>query len=248
LKDRALRFLITSYWLIAQARADRIAPSAGEVATRLHAMRANRELTEPLRRLLAERDLAEQSIARALRSTEAPLTEKEVRRYYTRHTGAFERRERRYFDIVEHLPNLVAARTLMSEVVAGRRRVREPIREALDRPRPGQYVLPTKRPIYKAIFASRPHVYVGPVTLNGEYAFFRVTRVSKRKVAPLASVRPTIERRLSEAQRRRVLSRFLRQLRARWIPQTDCAAAYVTVDCREYAGPPIGDERLSGLS
>jgi hypothetical protein len=223
-------------------------PTSREVAARLEAAHGLSAHQPPeLRRLIVERALAEEKIEQRLRHGEAPIALPKVKRYYLRNIFRFERRERRYFDIIENLPSPSIGRELISEIETGHGATNAPIREVLDRPRLGEYIPVAKRPIYRAIFETRPNAYVGPVPLNNAFAIFKVTRIRPRKVEPFARVRATTERWLAAAEHRHTLEQFLKAWRARWLAQTSCAAAYVMVDCREHRGSPASQEVPEGL-
>jgi hypothetical protein len=246
-KDEALRFLISSAWLIGDVKAKGFAPSAEEVTGWLNGKEPLGGASKASRRLVVERELAEERIERWLRSREAGISRTQVARYYGRHIGRFERRERRYFDIIEHLADASAGRRIMSEIASGHRRTETPIHEVLDRPRTGEVVLATKRPIYKAIFAARSRAYVGPVRLNGGYAIFKVTRIIARRVAPLARMRGAIERQLAKIAHHQAVASFLRKWATRWRAKTSCTAGYVIANCRQYAGVQRLEPALTDL-
>jgi hypothetical protein len=234
LKAKALRFLISSYWLI------------GEAGT--HAMWVGLErVPADLGELRNDRRLAVREVERELRSREAPATNTKVLRYYKEHISKFESRERRYFDIVEHLPNKGVGRHLMERLATGHRIANGIIEENLYRPRVGEAVLPEKQAITEAIFAARPDIYVGPVPLEGLFAFFRVTRIMPRRVEPLSRARGSVERQLSQDEHRSALTRFLRDWHSHWQSRTVCMASYVTPDCRNFGGASGTGEVPEGL-
>jgi hypothetical protein len=176
-----------------------------------------------------------------------PVTRAQVLRYYAEHVSRFERRERRYFDIIENLRGREIGRRIMDDLAIGGPSPETPIHEVLDRPRSGQVVLATKRPIYRAIFRARPDTWVGPLPLNGYYAIFRVTRVTPRVVVPLLRTRMPIDNALAEDARRRALNRFLKVWTVRWTAATSCRAGYIVLGCRQYRGPREAQEVPSGL-
>jgi hypothetical protein len=247
-KAKALRFLISSQWLIQEARAHGLGLSASEVSHRLQGQRhGGAARSRAARRLMLERELAAQGLTNYLQERETPVSRAQVLRYYATHVSRFERRERRYFDIIENLRGQEAGKRIMDGLAHGRPSPETPIHEVLDRPRPGQFVRPTKRPIYSAIFRAAPHRYVGPLPLNGYYAIFRVTRVIPRVVVPLSRARKTIDAALAQEAHRSALKRFLDAWTARWTAATSCRAGYVVLGCRQYRGSPTAPEVPSGL-
>jgi hypothetical protein len=93
-----------------------------------------------------------------------------------------------------------------------------------------------KKAIYRAVFAARPRVYVGPFHLNSYYVIFRITRITPRVLQPLARVASAIAKQLAEDEHRQALARFTKALWASWVGRTDCSAGYVVQECSQYRG------------
>jgi hypothetical protein len=252
LKQKALRFLVSSDWLIGEAVAEHRGPSTREIELRLARRgRADGAVSQSARRLLAERELAAAQLTAALHRSELPITRKRIARYYREHIAHFEHREQRYFDIYEYFRSPSAARGLLSEIERGQPHLaRIPLRESIKRPRNGEAVVPWKRSIFHAILAAKPGVYVGPVLVSVHlgYVIFRVTRVVPRTVEPLSRVEGEIAAGLAREEHHRKLAGFLSALRSRWVAKTSCRVGYVVPGCREYNGGSRAEALVGGLS
>jgi len=248
LRDKALRFAISSRWLIFEARSHRRARSTWRTTARPGGQLGLGTISASPRRLMTERALAARQVEQEIRDEEAPITRQQVSRYYARHISRFERRERRYLDITEDLRSRAAAFKVLKELMSRQGRRVAAFRESYDLPRDNEPVVPGKRPVLKAIFAAKPGVYVGPFRLNGAYAIFRIVRIVPRRVQPLRRVETRIERELAKAEHKRTLAHFLKAWTARWRTVTSCRAAYVVPECRSYTGQQADSAAPTGLS
>jgi hypothetical protein len=215
LRQRALGFVISSEWLIGEARERGLKLPGGELDEQARA--------------------AESAIRRQLTSREAKITQAQALAYYEQNVAQFGRPERRYIDIVERLPSEAAARRALVDVVRRRDLARSSYHEVFDETNPAT-VEPSKRAILREIFAAEPHTIVGPVPLNEKWCFFEVTRTIARDVKPFARVRGAIEGQLAAERQRRNLVPLVAAWRKKWIVRTDCRPAYVVQKCSEYRG------------
>ncbi len=98
-----------------------------------------------------------------------------------------------------------------------------------------------ERPLNQAIFAARPNVLSGPVSINLGYYVFEVTRVYPARPQTLAQAQATIRRQLPGELYEPALAAFISRWRARWTARTNCQPGYVVAKCRQ-AGPPAEAE------
>jgi foldase protein PrsA len=215
LRQRALGFVISSEWLIGEARERGLAVPGGELDEQTRA--------------------AESAIRRQLQSREAKITQAQAFAYYEQNIAQFGRPERRYIDIVERLPTKAAAQRALADVVHRRDIARSSYHEVFDETNPAT-VEPSKRVILREIFAAKPHTIVGPVPLNEKWCFFEVTRTIARDVKPFSQVQGTIERELAAERLQRDLVPFIAAWRKKWVARTECKPGYVVQKCSEYRG------------
>jgi hypothetical protein len=231
LKKSALDDLIACIWLIGESNHIGVSGSLDEGGG------VGDRVPGGLRLLIAEREQAKSRLEARLRQLEPPITTTEIRRYYDRELSRrFESPERRYFQVIEHLPRRAEAKRFLGQIKSGDLTNADLtarwIHEMYERV-PRSDVLEWRRAIYRAIFAAPKGIYVGPVRFKGLYALFRVRRIVPRRVTPLSRVRRAIEARLASEQHSRMLSRFVSRWRSTWAPQTACAPGYVVPGCRE---------------
>jgi hypothetical protein len=222
LKQQALELLISSQWLIGEARALGL--------TRPHAPSSDDA------RARSEAQTAKERILQALTASEPRPTPAQIAHYYRRHLRRFTRREQRDIDIAEGFPTELAARRFMSSLARGRKLVTaDHLHEEISRP-DFATVAANKQIEMRAIFKAPAHTLEGPVPLNG-YSVFEVTRIVPRLVQPLAEARAVIAPVIVGQQRRRTLARFVRAWRAKWTARTSCLPEYVVPGCRQLGVP-----------
>jgi hypothetical protein len=245
LKKSALEDLIASTWLIGESRRISVTGTFNQAGG------STGQVPVALQLLIAEREQAKSRLEARLRKLEPPITKTEIRRYYDRELRSqFERPERRYFQVIEHLPTKDEAVRFLGQIKNGDLSNADLtsrwIYEMYERV-PQSNISEWHRAIYRAIFEAPESTYVGPVRFKGLYALFRVRRIVPRRVRPLSGVRRSIEARLAEQQHSRALSRFVSRWRSDWTPRTACAPGYVVPGCRENPVRPGQGLPRSGL-
>jgi hypothetical protein len=255
LKRKALDLLISRQWLIGEAADDRAGVPRRRV---LQLLREKERMTpggEPgFREALAitartvadveleiEAELAAVAIRKTLMRAERRVSRAQVASYYKANLRHFRHRERRGFYIVEDLRSRSAALQRMREIRHGRNIASVSLPESLERS--SHYL--SAPSIVKAIFTAKPHVLVGPVPVNDFYYLIEVTRITPAAVKPLWQLQRSIASRLARQARRRMLARFIRTWRAKWIARTDCPPGYVVDKCRQYTGRRPREDPLS---
>ena len=227
LQQHALASLITDRWLAGAAHELDVALPGGSLS--------------------AQGGAAEARLRRALQRREGPTTQAQLAASYAQNIRLYERPERRYIEIAEHIPSEPLARRILGEAIAqhgiahlrgGQNFIMLPENFAKERTAD---VVPWKRAILKAIFSAKPHTLFGPLPLNEQWCFFEVTRVTPRAVKPLAQVRAAVQQRLLAERRRHTLTAFIAAWRRKWTARTDCRPGYVVQKCRQYKGPKVAE-------
>jgi hypothetical protein len=247
LKQRALRFLITSRWLAGEAAERGMLIPAREVRERVaQARKAGAEEgfsfgeeAAATGRSVADVELelrcrlAAQRLRRRVARAVRPVSSADIERFYSHHLSDFEQRERRFFYIAEDLTNLAAAQRLRSEILKGRSIASTSLHESMER-RPHQLSSPA---IVRAVFTARPGELVGPIEVNRlRYYLIKLKRIVPASTRALAQVAPTISKRLARERTHRAIEAFVWAATAKWIARTDCVASYVVPGCRQFKG------------
>jgi foldase protein PrsA len=88
-----------------------------------------------------------------------------------------------------------------------------------------------------AIFSAKPNVLSGPVKTPFGYYVFEVKSSTPGSQQTLAQVEPAIKQQLTATQQQTALSTFVKNFKKKWKAKTDCRAAYVVADCKQYKEP-----------
>lgn len=216
LKQRALALLITTAWLVGEAK-------------------QRRWKTTQVGRGAAERILLAMIAGRTTK-----IDGDAIARYYRSHEREFRIPERRYFEI-QHLQTDAQAKRFKREVEAGRSMASTVIHEMIKRPSGVKYDR-EEEVARDAIFAARPNTLTGPIRVRLHYSLFIINRIVPARLRRFAKVKSAIERRLNEARKRKVIASFVKAWRSKWTAKTDCAAGYVVQKCRQYAGPRLPED------
>jgi parvulin-like peptidyl-prolyl isomerase len=258
LERQVLDFLIVKDWLIGEAADEHVGVSQREVERRLGEKKqsfpnGDAEFSRSLKavaqtvvdvELEIRGELAAEKIRHLLSDREPKVTEGEISAYYRQHLRRFHLPERRDFDLVEFLPSAASARQVIREVRQGKSIATMSLHESLSRTSPS--IQGVRRPLYEAIFAARQNVLIGPVRVKRSYFVFELTQIVPATLESLAQVRGSIEKKLSAAQQRQTLTKFIEAWRRKWIAETDCHPGYVVQKCKQYTGP-MAPEDTSGF-
>lgn len=256
-RRQALAFLITSSWLTGEAADEGVKVSGNEVKRRLaqreRSYSSKSELDQTLKaiahtvadvELEIQAELASEKLRRKLSSEVPVVTGADITAYYRRNIRRYHIPEQRYFNIVEGLSSVRAARKMIKELHDGRSLAGTSIPESLPRKSFSDYI-GEKRTIYEAIFKAPLHVLSEPIRLNNAYFLIEVTRITPAHLQSLAQVRSSIDKKLTDERHRRALAAFVAAWRKKWIARTDCSSGYVTQKCRQYTSAKMPEEPLA---
>jgi foldase protein PrsA len=258
LRWRALAFLISAEWLVAEAAARRALPS--ELAVhRLVDEREQRsfpggkgELREFLHvsgQTVADMELEARvglisSRLRQLATAKSPtVTPVLVADYYNSHPHTFvipEAREAR----ISNRKSAAAADEMIRRVRAGASFYALSVTETSERPN-GVTAASSPEPLIRAIYSARPHVLTGPIKEGPDYNVIEVERVRPATRETLRQASGAIAQQLREASLRRALVAAVGAWRTRWRAKTSCRPGYVVQKCRQYSGPQSPEDPLA---
>jgi hypothetical protein len=247
-RQRAEALLISSHWLIAEARRQRLPIVAGTV-NQLLAERMQGASGAELRRsfeatgqtvagtkLELEAELAFEAIDHELKRRAEQITPKEVMDFYRADRPLFSGHEVRVIDIVEHLPSAAAAKALVRRTGTGRRFAKIAIHKEIARTTGLLNGPQSKKAVDDAIFTARPGVMSPPMRFFDGWTVFVVRRIIAPRSRPLADVRQDVFMRLKERRKRTVTEQFDNEYRNRWMARTQCRRGFTAPGCAEYAG------------
>jgi hypothetical protein len=248
-RQRALRYLISTQWLLGEVAARGAAISGDSVEQALRRQEAvalggssefrhglaAMDMTVADARLEISRELAALALARTARRAATP-SRAELLAYYRAHSKRFRVPEERDVDLVEHIPSRAAASHLTSRLAGAASS--SPLwsyHETQGRP-PGFDTRSEKGALVRAIFRAVPGRLYGPMSLSHQYAVFVVRAVRPASRRPLAQAEASIRRDVSAVRRTQLAGAFYASYRSRWTARTSCSPRFVVQGCRQYRG------------
>jgi hypothetical protein len=240
---RALAFLISSTWLIAEAASKGVsAPGevidaalterqhgGGEFAKRLRA--TGQTITDIKLEMRAE--LAIEAIRKKLAAEARRVGRPEVVRFYRQHSSLFRAPESRDVEVAGAASS-AAAKALVRRVGAGDGFARVANRKTI-LPIPYVQRTPEEASVARAMFAARPGVVSEPMTIDHNWIVFVVRKIMPSRLKPLASARGEVIEQLARLREQALAQRFDREYRARWVAKTKCEPGYVVPGCARSA-------------
>ena len=86
----------------------------------------------------------------------------------------------------------------------------------------------------EAIIGASEGALEGPIEADGDFYFFKVTKVNPEEVEPLEKVRGQIEQQIQPTLGQAALADFVSNYNSKWTSRTYCAEGYVIERCRNF--------------
>jgi hypothetical protein len=247
-RQRAVALLISSAWLIGEARrlglplseeavdevaAERIsAGGAGIAGKKLSAVGQ----TVAGIKLEARAELALEVLREGLARRVGQITKPEMAAYYHRNLNLFRTPARRLIDIIENIPSRAGAAALVARVGTGRRFTRMAFHKMIMLTPGLLNGAAAKKKVDYAIFAARPGVVSRPMRLFTGWTVFVVRRVFPRQPRALASVQALVTTGLRQRREQAIFGSYSADYVDRWMSKTTCRGGYVAPGCPQYGG------------
>jgi foldase protein PrsA len=91
-----------------------------------------------------------------------------------------------------------------------------------------------------AIFSAKANVLTGPVKTPLGYYIFKVQQITPGSHQTLAQAQSSITAQLKAQGQQKALASFVKEFKTKWRAKSDCRAAYVVADCKQYKAPKTG--------
>jgi foldase protein PrsA len=249
-RERALKFLIASSWIIGEAEEQGLSISNAAVERGLQekiaqAPGGRSEFQEELAstgQTLGDvkREVKSALAVAALRDAVAkrvpPISATEVRSYYAHHRRSFYLPDRRLVDLIEQIPGYADAVALGRQLGPGAPFAKRAIRELVRRETPAEAANRRNGQLVQMIFAATPGRVAGPAIFNGQWVIAVVRKLIPAEIQPLRAVRGELSKTLIARRRKQALNRFAAAYARKWTARTSCRAGYVVQKCSEYRG------------
>ncbi len=262
LQKRALSFLITSQWEIAEAQALGFSVSDEEVRKQYEQLKSQKYPTAAAFEEYLKR--TDQTVAdllfrvkvsllnakvqqKIVAGKAASVTQAEIEKYYDAHKSQFGPVETRDVRVIltKEAPE---ARKAKREIESGKSFAavaKQASIEAESRASGGLLSEIVKgqhaTEFDNAVFSARTGVLGGPVKTVIGYYIYEVLGAKTRSGKTLAAVQASIRAQLASPKEQEAVSKFAAGFKKRWTAQTECRPGYVVEQCKEYKASSAGE-------
>jgi hypothetical protein len=254
-REKALKFLISSRWIIGEAEAQGLSISNAAVQRglqeKIDALPNGRsEFDEELTstgQTLADVKLEVKSALRLARLRDAvakrapAVTSTEVASYYSHHLQKFYLPDRRVVYLIEGIQSRVRALALAKQARPVSRLTTPWFREVV--PETPEVKDPGK--LAHMVFTTTPGRVAGPMMFFGHWVLAVVKKLIPAGIQPLAVVKAELLKTLAVERRERTLRSFAATYVRKWTASTSCSSGYVVPGCSQYRGGPTRESSLT---
>ncbi|THD79799.1 MAG: peptidyl-prolyl cis-trans isomerase [Phenylobacterium sp.] len=249
MRQRAASFLISSAWLLSEAKDRGVEVSDAEIdhalaqkdaalfpggsTERAQFLRSTDEAIADMRLEVKTRLVASKLRQSVVDSVPLSIPA-QVADYYRDHRKQFAIPERRNV-LITNRKTTAKALAVRREVSSGRSFTTLAHIETFS-PARGAIASAQGRILERAITAAKLDVLTGPVKANVDYFVFEVVDIFPARQQTLAQAKETIAAKLNSDRRRRALTSFDAVWTQKWTGQTDCQPGYIVPECRQYHG------------
>jgi foldase protein PrsA len=256
-KNEVMSFLVSSQWVLSEAKARGINLSDAEVRKQFLKIKAQ-QFTKPgefekflaashqsVSDLLLRVKLNELStkIQAQVAKKKHTVSDSEVEKYYNTNASRFGTPEKRNVNVILTKTE-GAANAAKKEVQSGKSFATVAKSVSTDPTSKTNGGLLTEvvkgqeaAPLDKAVFSASKGVLSGPVKTAFGYYVYEVKSVTPATRQPLSSVKQNIKQQLTVTQNQEALSKFVKEFKKRWLAKTHCASGYNVPDCNGYKAP-----------
>jgi foldase protein PrsA len=252
-----MSFLLSSQWVLAEAKALGVKLSDAEVRKQFLKIKSQ-QFTKPgeFEKFLAashqsvsdlllrvKLNALSSKIQAQIAKKKHTVTEAEVEKYYNTNKSRYGAPEKRSVNVV--LTKTEAqANAAKKELESGQSFATVSKKVSIDPTSKANGGMLTEvikgqeaAPLDKAVFTASKGVIGGPVKTAFGYYVYEVTKVTAATQQQLSTVKQQIKQQLTVTQNQETLSKFVKEFKKRWLAQTACRSEYVVPDCKEFKAP-----------
>jgi parvulin-like peptidyl-prolyl isomerase len=257
LQQEVLGFLISSNWVIGEAKSLGVKISDAEVKKQFEKIKSQQfpkaaEFEKFLKTsgqsvsdllLRVKLNLLSQKIQQKIVKQKSKVTQAQIAKYYKENPKRFGVPEKRNLLII--LTKTEAqAKKAKQEVESGKSFASVAKRVSIDptsKSNGGKLVGVVKgqeeKSLDAAVFSAKKNVLTGPIKTPFGYYIFEVQTITAGSQQSLKQAEPSIKSQLTATQQQAALSKFVKEFKKKWMSKTDCRAGYVVTDCKQYKAP-----------
>jgi foldase protein PrsA len=257
LQQEVLGFLISSNWVIGEAKSLGVKLSDAEVKKQFEKIKSQQfpkaaEFEKFLKTsgqsvsdllLRVKLNLLSQKIQQKIVKQKSKVTQAQIAKYYNQNPKRFGVAEKRNLLII--LTKTEAqAKKAKQEIESGKsfesvaKRVSiDPTSKSNGGKLPGVVKGQEEKSLDAAVFTAKKNVLTGPVKTPFGYYIFEVTTITAGSQQSLKQAEASIKSQLQAQGQQAALSKFVKEFKKKWMSKTDCRAGYVVTDCKQYKAP-----------
>jgi foldase protein PrsA len=257
LQQEVLGFLISSNWVIGEAKSLGVKISDKEVKKQFEKIKSQQfpkaaEFEKFLKTsgqsvsdllLRVKLNLLSQKIQQKIVKQKSKVTQAQIAKYYKENPKRFGVAEKRNLLIILTKTE-DQAKKAKQEVESGKsfesvaKRVSiDPASKSNGGKLAGVVKGQEEKSLDAAVFSAKKNVLTGPIKTPFGYYLFEVQTITPGSQQTLKQAEASIKSQLTATQQQAALSKFVKEFKKKWMSKTDCRAGYVVTDCKQYKAP-----------
>jgi foldase protein PrsA len=257
LQQEVLGFLISSNWVIGEAKSLGVKISDKEVKKQFEKIKSQQfpkaaEFEKFLKTsgqtvsdllLRVKLNLLSQKIQQKIVKQKSKVTQAQIAKYYKENPKRFGVAEKRNLLIILTKQE-GQAKKAKQEIESGKsfesvaKRVSiDPASKSNGGKLAGVVKGQEEKSLDAAVFSAKKNVLTGPIKTPFGYYIFEVQTITPGSQQTLKQAEASIKSQLTATQQQAALSKFVKEFKKKWMSKTDCRAGYVVSDCKQYKAP-----------
>jgi foldase protein PrsA len=257
LQQEVLGFLISSNWVIGEAKSLGVKISDAEVKKQFEKIKSQQfpkpaEFEKFLKTsgqsvsdllLRVKLNLLSQKIQQKIVKQKSKVTQADIAKYFKENPKRFSVAEKRNLLIILTKTE-DQAKKAKQEVESGKsfesvaKRVSiDPTSKSNGGKLAGVVKGQEEKALDTAVFSAQKNVLSGPIKTPFGYYIFEVQSITAGSQQTLKQAEPSIKSQLTATRQQTALSKFVKEFKKKWMSKTDCRAGFVVSDCKQYKAP-----------
>jgi foldase protein PrsA len=257
LQQEVLGFLISSSWVLGEAKSLGVKVSDKEVHTQFAKIK-HQQFPKPaeFEKFLAtsgqtvsdlllrvKLNMLSSKIQQKIIKTKPKVTDAQVQKYYNENKSKYGTPEKRNIEIILTKTEAQSS-AAKKEIESGKSFSSVAKKVSIDptsKVKGGQLPEVIKgeedKDLDAAVFSATPNKLGGPIKTQFGYYLYEVLSTKAATQEPLSKVSATIKQTLASQQQQKALSTFIKNFKKKWLGKTECRPEYVVPDCKSYKAP-----------
>jgi len=266
LKQEVLGFLISSSWVLGEAKSLGVNVSDKEVRDQfLHIKHQQFPKTAEFEKFLqtsgqsvsdlilrVKLNMLSQKIQEKIVKSKPQISHAEAAKYYSENQSRYGSPEKRNVEMILTKTEQ-QAKEARKEIESGKTFAEVAKARSIDPTSKakggqlGEIVKGQNAPQFDtAVFTASTDTLSGPVKTAFGYYLFEVLGTKAGTAQPLSKVEADIKQTLASQKQQKKLSEFIKNFKKKWQGKTDCRDEYVVADCKQYKAPKTSSTGTTG--